>query len=134
RLHLAAHVDHAVVHRVAESRADVAAEDLAAALHHEAVVRAAAAEDDDRPALLIDPRACADASLDDQVAAADRGCGERARVAVDRYDTAHHVLADRPADAAGDVHLGAVDHAEPEIAEAPFERDTAAREDADTER
>src|SRR5215204_3919953 len=36
RLDLAGDVDRAVVHRVAEARADVAADDLAAALHHEA--------------------------------------------------------------------------------------------------
>src|SRR5436305_15245086 len=39
RLHLAADVDHAVVHRVAEPGAAVAAADLPAARHPEAVVR-----------------------------------------------------------------------------------------------
>src|SRR5665809_11849 len=34
RLDLAAHVERAVVHRVAEAGADVAADDLAPALHH----------------------------------------------------------------------------------------------------
>ena len=55
-LTLPADVDRAVVHRVAEAGADVAADDLAAALHHEAGHRAGVAEHDDRAALLVDAR------------------------------------------------------------------------------
>src|SRR4051795_10701024 len=109
RLDLAADVDGPVVHRVAQAGADVAEDDLAAALHHEPGHRAGAAADDDRPALLIDARAGADAAVDDEVAAADRGARERAGVAVDDDDARHHVLARRPADAALDVDLGPVD-------------------------
>ena len=114
--------------------ADVAADDLAAALHHEAGHRAGAAEHDDRAALLVDAGAGADAALDDEVAAAERGAGERAGVAVDHDDAGHHVLARRPADAALDVDLGPVDEAAAEVAEAAVEGDLAAGEDADAER
>src|SRR5579871_1734116 len=134
RAHLAGDVDRPVVHRVAEPGSDVAADDLAAALHHEAGHRPGGAEDEDRAALLVDPRARADLALDDDVAAAQRGAGQRAGVAVDHDDARHHVLARRPADAAGDVDLGAVDHAAAEVAERAVERDPAARQDADPER
>src|SRR3954468_11854166 len=134
RLDLAADVDGPVVHRVAEAGADVAEDDLAAALHPEAGHRPGAPADDDRPALLIDARAGADAAVDDEVAAADRGPGERAGVAVDDDDARHHVLARRPADAALDVDLGPVDQPAAEVAERAVERDPAAREDADAER
>src|SRR6478736_3614336 len=73
-------------------------------------------------------------ALDDQVAAAQGGAGQRACIAFDDNDAGHHVLAGRPADPAGDVHLGAVDHAAAEVAEAALERDLAAGQDADTER
>ena len=46
----------------------------------------------------------------------------------------HHVLAGRPADAALDVNLRAVDQAAAEVAEAAVEGDPAAGEDADAER
>ena len=49
-------------------------------------------------------------------------------------DARHHVLARRPADAALDVDLGAVDDAAAEVAEAAVEGDLAAGEDADAER
>src|SRR5918994_699188 len=51
---LPADVDRAVVHRVTQPRADVAADDLAAALHHEAGHRGGVAGHDDRAALLVD--------------------------------------------------------------------------------
>ncbi len=121
RLDLAADVDRPVVHRVAEPGADVAADDLAAALHHEAGHRAGVAADDDRAALLVDARAGADAALHDEVAAADRRARQRAGVAVDHDDAGHHVLARRPADAARDVDLGPVDEAAAEVAEAALE-------------
>ena len=80
------------------------------------------------------PGARADAALDDEVAAAERGARERAGVAVDHDDAGHHVLAGRPADPALDVHLGAVDDPAAEVAEAAVEGDLAAGEDADAER
>src|SRR3954467_12160833 len=108
---LPANVDRPVVHRVAETVADVAAEDHATALHHEARHRPGVAADDDRAALLIDPRARADAALDEEVAAPECSARERARVRVDDDDARHHVLARRPADAARDVDLRPVDQA-----------------------
>src|SRR5919205_1071053 len=48
RLHRAGDVQRAVVHGVAEARARVAEDDLAAALHHERGVRARVAAHDDR--------------------------------------------------------------------------------------
>ena len=134
RLDLAADVDRPVVHRVAEPGADVAEEDHPAALHHEAGHRAGAAEHDDRAALLVDAGARADLALDHEVAAADRGTRQRARVPVDDDDPRHHVLADRPAHAPLDVDLGPVDQAEAEVAERAVEGEPAAREDPDPER
>src|SRR5204863_1144034 len=64
RLHLAADVHDPVVHRVAQAGADVAADDLTAALHHEPVHRARAPEREDGAALLVDAAARADAALD----------------------------------------------------------------------
>src|SRR3990172_9601013 len=125
RLDLAADVDRAVVHGVAEAGADVAEEDLPAALHHEARHRAGRAEHDDRAALLVDPGAGADAALDDEVAAAKRRSGERARVRLDDDDAGHHVLAGRPADAPVDLDLRAVDEATAEVAEAAVEGNAA---------
>ena len=55
RAHLAGDVDLPVVHRVAETVTDVAADDLAPALHHEAGHRACVAENDHGAALLVDP-------------------------------------------------------------------------------
>jgi hypothetical protein len=100
------YVDRAVVHRVAEPCADVAAEDHPSALEHEAGHRAGPAEHDDRATLLIDAGASADLALDDQVTAAHRRPRERARVRVDHDDAGHHVLAHRPADPSLDVDLG----------------------------
>ena len=51
---LAADVNSAVVHRIAEIVAGVAEDDHATALHHEAGEGADAAADDDRAALLVD--------------------------------------------------------------------------------
>src|SRR5579875_2390889 len=131
---LATDVDLAVVHRVAEAVADVAADDLAAPLHHESGHRAGVAADDDRPALLVDAGPGADLPLDHDVAAAQRGAGERAGVALDDDDAGHHVLRHRPADAPVDLDLRPVDHAAAEVAEAAFEGDPAPGEDADRQR
>src|SRR5439155_27188483 len=131
---LAGDVDRAVVHRVAEPGADVAAENLPAALHHESRHRAGTPEHDDRAAFLVDPGARADHAPDEQVAAAHRSSCQRTRIRVDDDDAGHHVLARRPADAALDVDLRAVDQTAAEVAEAPVEGDLAAREDADHER
>ena len=97
-------------------------------------IEPASPADDDRAALLVDPRAGADAALDHEVAAAQRRARERAGVAVDDHDAAHHVLARRPADAALDVHLGPVDEPAREVAEAALERDLAPGQDPDAER
>src|SRR5207248_4150581 len=134
RLDLSADVDDPVVHGVAQPGADVAADHLPAALHHEPVHRAGAPERDDGAALLVDAAAGADPALHHDIAAAQRSTGQGAGVAVDDDDARHHVLAGRPADAAGDVHLGPVDQAAAEIAEAALERDPAAGEDADADR
>src|SRR6478735_1248191 len=134
RLDLAADVDDAVVHGVAQARARVAADDLAAALHHEAGVRADRSDRQDQPALLVDARAGARAALDHEVAAADGGARDRAGIALDHDDAGHHVLARRPSDPALDVDLGAVDEAASEVAEAAFVRDLAALQDADADR
>src|SRR5262249_11486534 len=104
------------------------------ALHHEARHHPGVTADDDRPALLVDPCASAHPALNDHVAAAEGGTGQRARVARNRDDAGHHVLAGRPADAPGDVDLGPVDQAAAEVAEAALERDPTAGEDADADR
>src|SRR4051794_37460569 len=134
RLDLAGDVDDPVVHRVAQARASVAADDLAAALHHEAGVGADRSHRQDQPALLVDAGARAGAALDDEVAAADRSARERAGVAVDDDDAGHHVLARGPADAPRDVDLGAVDQPAGVVPEAALEGDLAALQDADAER
>ena len=95
------------------------------------VIEAALPSDDDRAALLVDPGPRADVALDDQVAAAQRGPGERAGVVLDHDHPGHHVLGDRPADAPGDLDLGAVDQPAAEVAEAALEADPAAGEDRD---
>src|SRR5690349_3581702 len=64
---LARDIDDAVIHGVAEAGSDVAADDLATALHHEARHRAGVAEHNDRASLLIDSGASADLSLYDEV-------------------------------------------------------------------
>src|ERR1700735_3930852 len=115
RLDRAGDVQLAVVHRVAETRADVAADDLAPALHHEAGHRTGVAERDDRPALLVDPGPGADPALDDEVAATDRRAGQRAGVRLDHDHPGHHVLARRPADATVDPDLRPIDHAQAEV-------------------
>ena len=130
----AADVDRAVVHRVAQPRPDVAADDLAAALHHEAGHRGGVAEHDDRAALLVDAGARADVTLDDEVAAAQGRAGKRAGVVIDHDDPRHHVLGDRPPDPSGDLDLGAVDQPTAEVAQAALEADPAAGEDGDAER
>src|SRR4051812_4806869 len=131
---LAGHVERAVVHGVAEAGADVAADDLAAALHHEAGHRAGVAEHEDGPALLVDAGARAHLALDHEVAAAQRGAGQRAGVRLDHHDPGHHVLGDRPAHAPVDLELGSVTEAAAEVAEAALEGHPAARENPDAQR
>src|SRR5262249_4455350 len=102
RLDRAGDVDRPVVHRVAEARARVAADDLPPALHHEPGHRAHGSSDDDRAALLIHSRPRTDAAPHDEVPAAHGRTCEGATVSVDDHDPGHHVLAGRPADAARD--------------------------------
>src|ERR1700744_5236991 len=66
RLDLAADVDRAVIHGVAQTGARVTADDLAPALHHESGHGPGAAQGDDGAALLVDPGAGADLALDHQ--------------------------------------------------------------------
>ena len=80
---LAADVDDAVVHRVAQVLAGVAQDDHPAALHHEAGERAGAAADEDGAALHVDAGAAADVPLADQVAAAQGRPERRAGVLLD---------------------------------------------------
>src|SRR4029079_17870101 len=117
-----------------EAGGNVAAEDLAAALHHEAGHRTRIAHDDDRPALLVDPGARAHLPLDDEVAAAKRGPRQRARVPLDHDHSGHQSLAVLPDSAAVDLDLGPVDEAAPEVAERAVEGDLAPGEDADADR
>src|SRR5258708_30754424 len=102
---LPAHIDRAVVHRVAEPAAHVAADDLPAALEHEARHHARVAADNDGAALLIDARPGPDIAADHHVAAPQRGAGQRAGVLVDEHHAGHHVLRSRPADPAADPDL-----------------------------
>src|SRR6266568_1666823 len=65
RCDLPADVDRAVVHRVAQPAADVADDDLPAALEHEPRHHARVAADDDGAALLVDAGTGADITADD---------------------------------------------------------------------
>ena len=67
---LAADIDRAVIHGIAEILAGIAADHHAAALHHEAGEGAGLAADDDGAALHVDAGARADIALADEVAAA----------------------------------------------------------------
>src|SRR5216683_6513121 len=131
---LPAHIDRAVVHRVAQPAAHVAADDLPAALEHEPRHHARVAADEDGAALLVDARPGPDIAADHHVAAAQRRAGQRPCVLVDEDHAGHHVLGSRPADPAGDVNLRPVDQAAPEVAEAALDADLAAGEDADRDR
>src|SRR6266566_324090 len=133
RRDLAADVDRAVVHRVAQAAAHVAADDLAAALEHEAGHHAGVPAHDDRAALLVDAGPGAHVAAHHHVAAAQRGAGQRAGVLVDDDDAGHHVLGHGPADPSGDVDLGPVDKPAAEVAEAAVDSDPAAGQDADRE-
>src|SRR5215510_6665034 len=93
---LAADIDRAVIHRIAEILAGVAQDDHAAALHHEAAERAGPAADQDGAALLVDADARADIALAHQVAAADGGAEGRARILLDHDAAAQHVFPARP--------------------------------------
>src|SRR5688500_1794459 len=106
---LAADIDRAVIHGIAEVLAGVAQDDHAAALPHEAAAGAGAPADQDGAALLVDADAGADIALAHQVAAADRGAEGGAGVLLDDHAAAQHVLCARPADAAGDVDVRPVD-------------------------
>src|SRR5579859_738549 len=127
---LAADVDRAVVHGVAQAAAHVAADDLPAALEHEPGHHAGVSAHDDGAALLVDAGAGAHVTADDDVAAAQCGAGQRARILVHDEDAGHHVLRHRPADAPPDVDLGPVDQPAAEVAEAAVDRDPGARQDA----
>ena len=94
------------------------------------VIMPGAAADDDRAALLVDAGPGADVTTDHQVAAAEGGTGQRARVLVDHDHAGHHVLGHRPPDAAGDPDLRPVDQAAAEVAEAALDSDPAAGENA----
>ena len=131
---LAADIDRAVVHRIAEILAGVAADHHAAALHHEAGEGAGVAADDDRAALLVDAGARADIAVADEVAAADRRAELRAGVLLDQDGAGQHVLGAGPADAALDPHVRPVDQAAAEIAERAFDEEVQPVEDADRER
>ena len=128
---LAADVDGAVIHGVAEVLAGVAENDHASALHHEAAEGAGAAADDDGAALLVDAHASADIALADEVAAAEGGAEGGAGVLLDDHRARQHVLGAGPADAALDHDVGAVDQAAAEIAEAALDAQVEAVEDAD---
>ena len=80
------------------------------------------------------PGAGADVALDDEVAATNRGAGERAGVVLDHHHAGHHVLGDRPADPPGDLDLRTVDQPAAEVAEAALEADPAAGQYRDAER
>ncbi len=131
---LAADIDRAVIHGIAEILAGIAADHHAPALHHEAGEGAGIAADDDGAALHVDAGARADIALADQVAAADRRAELRAGVLLDQDGAAHHVLGAGPADPAGDAHIGAVDQAEAEIAERAVDDQIEPVEDADRDR
>src|SRR5688572_4744794 len=118
---LAADIDRAVIHGIAEVLAGVTQDDHAAALHHEAAEGAGAPADQDGAALLVDADAGADIALAHQVAAADRGAEGGAGVLLDDHAAAQHVLRARPADAAGDVDVRPVDQAAAEIAQAALD-------------
>src|SRR5262245_27348957 len=118
---LAADIDGAVIHGIAEVLAGIAQDDHAPALHHEAAERAGAPADQDGAALLVDADARADIALADQVAAADRGAEGRAGVLLDHHLAREHVLRAGPADAAGDGDVRPVDQAAAEITEAALD-------------
>src|SRR5215207_274728 len=128
---LAADIDRAVIHAVAEILAGVAANDHAATLHHETGEGAGIAADDDRAALLIDAGARADRSLADEIAAAQCGPKLGPGVLLDDDGTRHHVLAAGPADAPLDAHIRPVEKAAREIAAAALDIKIEAVEDAD---
>src|ERR1700682_3991083 len=128
---LAADVDRAVVHGVAEVLAGIAEDDHASALHHEAAEGARPATNDDRAALHIDTDARADVALAHQITATDRGAEGRARVLLDHYGSGEHVLGARPADPALDADVGSVDQPATEIAQTAFDREIETVENAD---
>jgi hypothetical protein len=131
---LATDIDGAIIHRIAEILAGVAADHHAPALHHEAGEGPGVAADDDRAAFHVDARARADIALAHEVAAPDRRAELRAGVFLDQDGPAHHVLGAGPADAAGDAHIGAVDEAEAEIAERTLDDQIEPIENADGDR
>src|SRR6266576_1497497 len=131
---LAADVDRAVVHRVAQAAAHVAADDLAAPLQHEPRHHARAAADEDGAALLVDAGAGADVAADHDITAAQRRARQRAGVLVDDDHARHHVLGHRPADPPLHLDLRPVDEPAAEVAEAAVDRDLAAGQDAHHER
>src|SRR6476646_8416466 len=107
-LRLAANIDRAVIHRVAEILAGVAADHHAPALHHEAGEGAGVATGNNITALHVDAGARADITLADEVAAADSGTELRAGVLLDQDGSTHHVLGAGPTDPAGDANIRTV--------------------------
>ena len=77
------------------------------------------------------PGARADVALADQIAAADRRAEGRAGVLLDHHGPSHHVLGAGPADPAADAHVGPVDQAAAEVAQAALEVELQAVQDAD---
>src|SRR5690606_20644603 len=113
---LAAQIDRAVIHGIAEIPAGIAANHHAAALHHEARERAGIAADDDRAALLVDAGTSTHRTPANQIAAADRRTKLRARVLFDQDRAGEHVLAASPANAAFDADIRTVEKAAGEVA------------------
>ena len=133
-LDFAADIYGAVIHGIAEVFSGIAADHDAPALHHEPGKRAGIAADDDGAALLVDAGARADRTLAHQIAAAQRGAEGGAGILLDHAYPGHHVLAERPADAAGNPDNRAVEQAAAEIAQTAFDDDVHPVEDADDQR
>src|SRR6266478_5891824 len=131
---LAADIDRAVVHGVAQVLAGIAQDHHPSTLHHEAAEGAGPAADDDRAALHVNAYASPYISLAHQVSATHGGAEGRARVLLDHDRPRQHVLGARPADAALDADVWSVDQPTAEIAEAPFDDQVEAVENADRER
>src|SRR4029077_505714 len=87
----------------------------------------------DRAALHVDAHTRADIALADEVTAAQGSAEGRARILLDHHGAGEHVLGARPADAALDADVGSVDQSAAEIAQAPFDGEIEAIENADRE-
>src|SRR6202012_646109 len=131
---LAAEINRAVVHGVAEILAGVAKDHHPTALHHETGERSGVAADDDGAAFLIDSSARADRPLADQVAAAQRGAELRSGIFFDDNCASHHVLAAGPADAPLDGYVRTIEQAAGKIAARPLNMQVETMQDADRNR